>query len=762
MESLAVEDPRTAGEFRLRARLGTGGMGRVYLGMSPAGRPVAVKVVHPELARDAEFVGRFRSEVAAAQAVNGIYTAQVVATGPYDNPPWLATAYVPGPTLQQLVDERGPLPEAALWRLGAGLTEALRAVHGAGLIHRDLKPNNVLVAEDGPRVIDFGVSRALDATSHTRPGQTFGTPSFMSPEQARGQAVGVASDVFSLGAVLCFAATGRAPFGDQNLLTVLYRVVHEDPALDGLDGPLRELTAGCMAKDPAARPTLAQLTTSFAVHAGERDGRFWPAAVRTAIRGYENVDLDGLPQPAVVRPASLRSDAVWSDVMRPEAVAPETMRPGALRPGAGTAADRPSTSRRRLLTIAGGLGGVIVAGAAVGWALDQSGKKTPTGKLARNVSRPGTRTTTPAPGKTPEPVKSPAGQGSGAAAGRVIWRAAVDGQVSPDGLAVSDGVVVAGPTDGLASAFDAISGAHRWTLSVGSEPFQILAQGGTVVALGTGQGNSITGLAATTGLVQWSTSFTTNGAHMAISGDLCVVAASTLKTVPDVTAYSLSTGAKAWTFKLPGQPNSAPSSITAAGGSFYVADMSTNVWQLSATGSVVAKFTAPAPWPDPIAVTGQILCGLADTVTNAAGPDFLYAMDISTRATLWSTRLDGSAPNSMLADHGVVYTAGPASGGSAIMMRDAGTGAVGWRHDWSGDSVVGPALAFAPTANLLLAGVGRDLCSLSVTSGDQQWQLPLDGGILAIEVAGDIAYVSTSLATATDVEAGGWLYAVRL
>jgi serine/threonine protein kinase len=166
MESLTTDDARAAGEFRLRARLGVGGMGRVYLGLSPAGRAVAVKVVHPELARDEEFLGRFRSEVAAAQAVNGIYTAQVVAAGLYDDPPWLATAYVPGPTLQQLTDERGPLPEAALWRLAAGLAEALRAVHAAGLIHRDLKPNNVLAAEDGPRVIDFGVSRALDATSY--------------------------------------------------------------------------------------------------------------------------------------------------------------------------------------------------------------------------------------------------------------------------------------------------------------------------------------------------------------------------------------------------------------------------------------------------------------------------------------------------------------------------------------------------------------------------------------------------------------------
>jgi len=411
--------------------------------------------------------------------------------------------------------------------------------------------------------------------------------------------------------------------------------------------------------------------------------------------------------------------------------------------------------------MAGGIGGVIVAGAAVGWALDQSGSKTPAGKLARNVSRPSARTTTPAPGKTPEPVKSGAGRGTGAPAGKVIWRASVDSEVLPASLAVADGVVVAGPTGGLAAAFDAATGAHLWTLSIGNESFQILVQNGTVVTLGAGQGDTIAGLAATTGLVQWSSGSTLNGARMVIGGDLCVVAANTLKTAPDVTAYSVSTGAKAWTFKVPGQPDNAPSSITAADGFFYVADVRTNVWQLSAAGSVLAKFTAPAPWPDPVAVTDQILCGLAGTEMNDAGPDRLYAMDISTRATLWSTRLDGSAPNAMMAADGVVYTAGPASGGSAIMMRNAGTGAVGWRHDWSGNSAAGAALALA-SGNLLLAGVGQDLCSFSVTSGDQQGQLPLDGGILAIEVAGDMAYVSTSLATATDNVAGGWVYGIQL
>ena len=190
MKALAADDPRVIGEYRLRGQLGAGGMGRVYLGLSPAGRAVAIKVVHPDLASDAEFLRRFGQEVAAARAVSGIYTAPVVASGLNERPPWLATAFVPGPPLDQVVGENGPLPEQALWPLLAGLVEALQAIHTCGVVHRDLKPANVLLAADGPRVIDFGISRAADGTALTAAGVVFGTPGFMSPEQAEGQSAG--------------------------------------------------------------------------------------------------------------------------------------------------------------------------------------------------------------------------------------------------------------------------------------------------------------------------------------------------------------------------------------------------------------------------------------------------------------------------------------------------------------------------------------------------------------------------------------------
>src|SRR5215472_1538809 len=202
MESLTVEDPPSTGGYELRARLGEGGFGLVYLGLSPGGRAVAVKVLQREFARDAEFLRRFRLEVAAAQQVNGIYTAPVVAAGLDVRPPWVATAFVPGPPLDQVVGKHGPLPEPALWRLLAGLVEALQAIHACGLVHRDLKPANVMLASDGPRVIDFGISKALDGTAMTSTGAVFGTPAFMAPEQAEGREVGPPTDVFALGCVL--------------------------------------------------------------------------------------------------------------------------------------------------------------------------------------------------------------------------------------------------------------------------------------------------------------------------------------------------------------------------------------------------------------------------------------------------------------------------------------------------------------------------------------------------------------------------------
>jgi serine/threonine kinase PknH len=290
MKPLAADDPRVIGEYRLRAQLGAGGMGRVYLGLSPAGRAVAIKVVHPDLASDGDFLRRFGQEVAAARAVSGIYTAPVVASGLAERPPWLATAFVPGPALDQMVTEHGPLPEQALWPLLGGLVEALQAIHACGVVHRDLKPANVLLAADGPRVIDFGIARAVDGTSLTATGVVFGTPGYMSPEQAEGRGAGPASDVFALGCVVAYAAAGMGPFGTGTAAAILYRVVHAQPVLDGVPLRLREVIAGCLAKDPAARPSLRALSGVIAGGmdvTGPSAVAFWPSPVARLIGAYQ-------------------------------------------------------------------------------------------------------------------------------------------------------------------------------------------------------------------------------------------------------------------------------------------------------------------------------------------------------------------------------------------------------------------------------------------------------------------------------------------
>ncbi|GAA1822280.1 serine/threonine-protein kinase [Actinomadura chokoriensis] len=257
MEPLRQDDPREAGPYRLEGRLGGGGMGRVFLGRSRGGRRVAVKLIRPEFADDPGFRRRFALEAEAARRVGGFYTAQVVGADPDADPPWLVTAYIPGPSLQQAVAAHGPLPAETVAVLGAGLAEGLTAIHACDLVHRDLKPSNVILAGDGPRVIDFGISRALDATSHTH--AVVGTPGFMSPEQARGRPVGPASDVFSLACVLAYAAGGRGPFGAGPGEAIVYRIVHDEPDLTGLPASLADLVRRCLAKDPGARPGLCDV-----------------------------------------------------------------------------------------------------------------------------------------------------------------------------------------------------------------------------------------------------------------------------------------------------------------------------------------------------------------------------------------------------------------------------------------------------------------------------------------------------------------------
>jgi hypothetical protein len=320
---LQPSDPRLIGPYQLIGRLGAGGMGRVFLGMSAARRPVAVKIIHAELAADPEFRARFSVEVAAARKVSGLFTALVVDADVDAQVPWLATAYVSGPSLSEAVRDRGPLSVASVLALAAGLAKSLSAIHAAGVVHGDLKPSNVLLAPDGPRVIDFGISQAAEAAPLARSGLVVGTPSFMSPEQAAGQAVGPLSDVFSLGAVLAFAATGRKPFGTGPAAAVLERVVRGAPDLRGAPPEVLPLIERCLAKEPARRPAAGLLDEVAAVQA------------------------------ALARPPALVPAAGPVPPAEPDPVAPPVPR-----------------RRWRSLVTASAVAGILAAGAAAGYGLN--------------------------------------------------------------------------------------------------------------------------------------------------------------------------------------------------------------------------------------------------------------------------------------------------------------------------------------------------------------------------------------------------------
>ncbi|QIJ64007.1 serine/threonine-protein kinase [Streptomyces sp. JB150] len=278
-----AELPEYAGDYRLESCLGSGGMGVVHLARSPSGMKLAVKVVHAEFARDPEFRGQFRQEVAAARRVSGAFTAPVVDADPEAERPWMATLFIPGPTLSEEVKRNGPMSAAQLRRLMAGLAEALRDIHRVGVVHRDLKPSNVLLAEDGPKVIDFGISRPKDSELRTETGKLIGTPPFMAPEQfRRPREVGPAADIFALGSVMVHAATGRGPFDSDSPYVVAYQVVHDEPNLAGVPEGLAPLVLRCLAKEPEERPTPDELMRELRSVAASYDTQAFIPAQRVA------------------------------------------------------------------------------------------------------------------------------------------------------------------------------------------------------------------------------------------------------------------------------------------------------------------------------------------------------------------------------------------------------------------------------------------------------------------------------------------------
>jgi len=355
-QDLQPDDPGRIGPYRLRGVLGSGGMGRVFLGASADGQLVAVKVIRADLAADPEFRARFRREVTVARKVSSRFTVPLIHADTDGPVPWLATAYVTGPSLAEAVTEHGPLPVRSVLELTAGLAAGLSAIHAAGVVHRDLKPSNVLLAHDGPRVIDFGISVAAETSPLTRTGLLMGSPGYMSPEQVEGREVGAQSDIFSLGAVLAFAATGEAPFGSGSAPTLAYRAVYREVNLDRVPAEVRGLVQRCLAKDPGQRPTARDLEFAASTGAIPPTERWRPEPVT---RTFLELPQTGDPSRTVT---SARSSPV--------------SRPAAGRPGRHEG----RRHRRRLarpLTIASMVVGLLAASAAGGIALAASAHQTP-------------------------------------------------------------------------------------------------------------------------------------------------------------------------------------------------------------------------------------------------------------------------------------------------------------------------------------------------------------------------------------------------
>ncbi|HEY9245006.1 MAG TPA: protein kinase, partial [Streptosporangiaceae bacterium] len=341
---LRAGDPRRVGPYELLGRLGCGGMGSVFLGRPADGSLAAVKVIRADLAGDPGFRARFSQEVTAAGKVSGQFTAALAdadTTGPV---PWLATSYVPGPSLAELVRLHGALPLSSVLVLGAGLAAALGAIHEADLVHRDLKPSNVLVAADGPRVIDFGISRAAGAASLTLAGMVMGSPGFMSPEQAQGGPVGPASDVFSLGTLLAFAVTGQGPFGAGSMAALLYRVVYGQPSTEDLPRQLRPLVVRCLAKDPGDRPTAAELRAQLGAASPAVD--WLPAPVARTLSRFavpedtlaEAARTEAAPMDAASQPGDAVDTPVWLPMTGSQLPVPADSGPASAAPGSAVPA----------------------------------------------------------------------------------------------------------------------------------------------------------------------------------------------------------------------------------------------------------------------------------------------------------------------------------------------------------------------------------------------------------------------------------------
>jgi outer membrane protein assembly factor BamB len=696
------------GPYRLVGRLGEGGMGRVFLGMSAGGRPVAVKVIRGDLAADAEFRTRFRREVAAARKVSGLFTV-MVADADTDGPvPWLATAYVAGPSLAEAVHDHGPLPVASVLTLAAGLAESLAAIHAAGVVHRDLKPSNVLLAEDGPRVIDFGISQAAEATSLTSAGIVVGSPGFMSPEQAAGDDVSPASDIFSLGAVLAFAATGEGPFGSGPSDALLYRVIHNPASLDRLPGGVRPLVERCLAKEPGRRPTAAEVLAE--VGPIQPAPGWLPRAV-IPVSAQDPVAPAAPADPGSSSDAELQTQApALADGGTSASATPGAAAPPAAPVGIGDlpgGRDLPRRrGRRRPLVLAGAFGVLIVAAVAVGLALSSSAPRP-------HVSG---SSSSPSPRRSATP-----GRPKRTASGWVFSTAAsVDGFVT-----VADGAVYVGDDNGNIYAIDAATGKLRWRLHTGNSVVSRPAVAGGTVYVGS-EDNYVYAIDAATHAIRWHYNTTQSvDSGPAVTGGVVYVGNDN----NEVFALSAATGAMLWN-----QPNFGDNVITnpvVSGGTVYVGSDDHSVYALNTVNGDIrwSRATGGQVNSSPALSGGTIYVGSDD--------GFAYALNAATGAVEWRRPTAGKVDSSPAVSGGTVYV----GGGNTVYALDAATGAIEWKVKTGGAVVSSPAVS----GGTVYVGSGDGFVyAINAATGAVRWREQTGGQVNSSPaVSGGRVYIGT-------------------
>ncbi|MGW7465133.1 outer membrane protein assembly factor BamB family protein [Streptomyces xantholiticus] len=749
MEQLTQHDPRRIGPFEVLGRLGAGGMGLVYLARSASGRRVAIKTVRTELAEDQLFRVRFTREVEAARAVSGFYTAAVVDADPRAAVPWLATAYVPAPSLEEIVNECGPLPAQAVRWLAAGIAEALQSIHGAGLVHRDLKPSNVLVVEDGPRVIDFGIASGVSNTRLTMTNVAVGTPAYMSPEQARdSRSVTGASDVFSLGSTLVFAATGHAPFHGANPVETVFMLLREGPDLEGLPDELRPLIDSCMQMEAGLRPTPEDLQAQLAPHlfssGGDDSGTAsaWlpssaTAMIETRRGGNRPRAVDGRPAPS--RPATPPPAPPQPSVVPAPGPAPG----GPVRlPGSGV----PIGPGPRVADT--GRAAVAEASPATGWVRPPGG--------LNGVDAAAGPVTAPSP--VPPPAQAPdAGPGHWRPwrfrMSNDVWGTpVVDGDLlyvtsfevhaldvgtgrrqfkTRDvawAMAVAAGRIHAsdGPT---LYALDAATGNERWRLRTDAWVYSLKVDRGTVLT-GT-RGGGVQAWEASNGEKLWEitgaqTDFETPEAGPAIFGDTVYVWKDAR-----LRALEARTGEERWSYPIGDAAScgNVPVRVQPAPDGYVYVSAGTRVLAADiASGLVRWHFEAPAVFLSPPAFApGPAVTGGGVYLADYLGT--VYALDATTGKDRWRI-----ATESRQSSEPVLVAAGNihVGSGSALYTLDAVTGTPMWRFAAGGEVVGTPVVA---DGRVHFGSADHVLYTLDASGGQLRWKLATGGEITGSPVA---------------------------